>query len=159
MKIRPSIWQGLSYFLYLPLMMRNISIILLLAFSSGLFAQTPDRFTSGKAAQKLDTLKKPKILKEWMLSSDYSEEVNIPIDTVFSLFNRFKLADKYSPINATLGNYGLPFYQIDFFDRITDPDKYLYAYYYPFMHVPSNAIFMNTQVPYTELDWSFGGSM
>lgn len=159
MKIRPSIWQGLSYFLYLPLMMRNISIILLLAFSSGLFAQTPDRFTSGKAAQKLDTLKKPKILKEWMLSSDYSEEVNIPIDTVFSLFNRFKLADKYSPINATLGNYGLPFYQIDFFDRITDPDKYLYAYYYPFMHVPSNAIFMNTQVPYTELDWSFGGSI
>ena len=57
----------------------------------------------------------------------------------------------------TLGNYGLPFYQLSFFDRITDPDKFLYAYFYPLMHLPSNPVFMNTQVPYTELDWSFAG--
>src|SRR5664280_1539622 len=25
------------------------------------------------------------------------------------------------------------------------------------MHIPSNAVFMNTQVPFTELDWSFAG--
>ena len=106
---------------------------------------------------KPDSIKKPRILKEYNLSADFSEEVNIPVDTVFSLFNRFKIADKYSPVNASLGNYGLPFYQISFFDRITDPDKFLYTYYYPFMHLPSNAIFMNTQVPYTELNWSFAG--
>ena len=126
-------------------MIRHISIILLLAFSSGLFAQRPD------------SVKTPRILKEWNLSSDFSEEVVVPLDTLFPLFHRYRLADKYSSFNASLGNYGLPFYQINFFDRITDPDKFLYSYYYPFMHTPENAVFMNTQTPFTELDWSFAG--
>ena len=149
-------------------MIRYISIVLLLVFSSGLYAQKQNLIPF-KAKQdsvinsrnsktlKTDTLKKPRILREWTLSPDYSEEVNIPIDTVFSLSNRVKIADKYSPVNATLGNYGLPFYQLSFFDRVTDPEKFLYAYYYPLMHLPSNAVFMNTQVPFTELDWSFAG--
>jgi len=106
---------------------------------------------------KTDTLKKPRILREWTLSPDYSEEVNIPIDTVFSLSNRVKIADKYSPVNATLGNYGLPFYQLSFFDRVTDPEKVPLCLLLPLMHLPSNAVFMNTQVPFTELDWSFAG--
>lgn len=125
-------------------MIRHISIILFLAFSSGIYAQ------------KQDTLK-PKILEQWNLSPDFSEEVIIPFDTVFSLFNRFKIADNYSSVNASLGNYGLPFYQISFFDRITDPDKFLYSSYYPFMYVPDKALFMNTQVPFTEMVWSFAG--
>src|ERR1035437_5572517 len=133
MKIRLCIWQGLSYFLYLQLMIRYFSIILLLAFSSGL------------SAQKQDTIK-PRIIRQWHLSKDFSEEVPIPFDTVFSLFNHFKIADKYSPFNAYLGNYGLPLYQMNFFDRITDPDEFLYAYYYPFMYVPEKATFTNTQV-------------
>ena len=138
-------------------MIRYLSIILLLAISPGLFAQKQSFVRTGSNSLKPDSIKKPKILKEWALSADYSEEIPIAFDTVFSLFNRFKIADKYSPVNATLGNYGLPFYQLSFFDRITDPDKFLYTQYYPFMHIPSNAIFMNTQVPFTELDWSFAG--
>ena len=138
-------------------MIRHVSIILLLALSSGIYAQNQNVVFSGSKPQKQDSVKMPRILKEWTLSSDYSEEVSVPIDTVFSLSNRFKIADKYSPVNASLGNYGLPFYQLSFFDRITDPDKFLYDYYYPLMHLPSNALFMNTQVPYTELDWSFSG--
>ena len=138
-------------------MIRYVSIVLLLALSSGLHAQNQKSFLSGSKTQKQDSVKKPRILKEWTLSSDFSEEVSVPIDTVFSLSNRFKIADKYSPVNASLGNYGLPFYQLSFFDRITDPDKFLYDYYYPLMHLPSNALFMNTQVPYTEVDWSFAG--
>jgi Putative porin len=138
-------------------MNRNILIIFLLAFSSGLYAQKDSFVRSGSNSLKPDSVKKPRILKEWTLSSDYSEEVPVEFDTVFSLTDRFKIADKYSPVNATLGNYGLPFYQLSFFDRITDPDKFLYTTFYPFMHLPSNALFMNTQVPYTELDWSFAG--
>jgi hypothetical protein len=138
-------------------MIRHISIILLLAFCFGLNAQKPVTFSSRLKSQKQDTLKKPRILRQWNLSADFSGEVTIPFDTVFSLFNRFKIADKYSPVNATLGNYGLPFYQISFFDRITDPDKFLYSYYYPFMHVPDKALFMNLQAPYTELIWTFAG--
>jgi hypothetical protein len=127
-------------------MFRFISILLLLLFiSSGLFAQ------------KQDSVKGPRIIKQWHLSPDFSEEISIPFDTVFSLFNRNRIADVYSPINATLGNYGLPFYQVNFFDRITDPDKFLYNYYYPFMHVPDKALFMNTQVPFTELLWTYAG--
>jgi hypothetical protein len=126
-------------------MRRNIVILLILCISFNL------------SAQKQDTLK-PKILKEWRLSSDYTEETIIPFDTVFSLFNHYRLADKYSPLNATLGSYGLPFYQINFFDRVTDPDKFLFTYYYPLMYQPEKYVFMNTQVPFTELDWTFGGA-
>ncbi len=159
-------------------MIRSIYIILLLAISSGVCAQDPNgvpprpniqkqdtsKITRQATApvitrpiHKPDTIKPPKILKQWTLSPDYSEEVSIPIDTVFSLSNRFKLADKYSPVNATLGNYGLPFYQLSFFDRVTDPDKFLYAYLAPLMHTPANTVFMNTQKPFTELNWSFAG--
>jgi len=126
-------------------MIRQCSILLLLAFSSGLYAQNQD------------TLKTDKILKQMQLSADFSEEINIPFDTVFSLFNRSRIADSYSPVNASLGNYGLPFYQINFFDRITDPDKFLYSSYYPVMYVPDKALFMNTQVPFTEIVWTFAG--
>ncbi len=125
-------------------MIRYFTILLLFTFTPGLFAQDQD------------TIKR-RILKQWSLSGDFSEETPIPFDTVFSLFNRYRRADAYSPVNATLGNYGLPFYQINFFDRITDPDKFLYSNYYPLMHLPGNAIFMNTQVPFTELVWSFAG--
>jgi hypothetical protein len=125
-------------------MIRNVSIAIFLLLSSGLFAQNPDTL-------------KPKILRQWNLSSDFTREVNIPFDTVFSLFNRFKLADRYSAFNTSLGNYGLPIYQLNFFDRITDPDKFLYNHYYPYMHVPDKALFMNTQIPFTELVWTFAG--
>jgi hypothetical protein len=125
-------------------MIRHTAIIFLFFFSAGLYAQKQDSV-------------KHRILKQWTLSPDYSEEVNVPIDTVFSLCNRFRLADKYSPVNAMLGNYGLPFYQINFFDRITDPDDFLLTGYYPFIYLPDKALFMNTQVPFTELSWTFGG--
>jgi hypothetical protein len=151
-------------------MIRHISIVLLFAFSSGLYAQKADdkasvlpekqqQVVSAKKAsgQKQDSVKRKRILRQWTLSPDYSEEVNSPIDTVFSLCNRFRIADRYSPVNATLGNYGLPFYQINFFDRITDPDKFLYSYYNPLMYTPDKALFMNTQVPFTEMAWTFAG--
>ncbi len=124
-------------------MRRNIAILLIIGLSSALFGQ------------KQDTLK-PKILKQWNLSSDFTEEVVIPFDTVFSLFNHYRLADRFSPLNATLGSYGLPFYQINFFDRITDPDKFLYSSYYPLMYQPEKYVFMNTQVPFTEIVWTYG---
>jgi hypothetical protein len=125
-------------------MRRNIAILLILGFTSIVTAQTQDTI-------------KPKILKQWNLSSDFTEEVPIVFDTVFSLFNHYRLADKYSPLNATLGSYGLPFYQINFFDRVTDPDKYLFNYYYPLMYQPDKYVFMNTQVPFTDLVWTYAG--
>ncbi len=125
-------------------MIRNFFIGLLLLISPVLSAQQQDSI-------------KPRILKQWTLSSDFTEEVVVPFDTVFSLFNRYRLADRYSPFNAGMGNYGLPFYQLNFFDRISDPERFLYSSYYPLMYVPGRSLFMNTQVPFTELVWTFGG--
>ena len=125
------------------LMIREISILLLLSVPLGLSAQKQE-------------VPKQKILKQWNLSSDFTEEIIVPFDTLFSLYHRYRISDKYSPLNATLGSYGLPFYQINYFDRIKDPDKFLYTSYYPFMYLPDKAVFMNTQIPFTELVWSYG---
>jgi hypothetical protein len=125
------------------MMLRSTFIVVFVAFSLELAGQTQEPA-------------KHRTLREWTLSSDFTEEVSLPVDTIFSLFHRFRVSDKYSPINAYPGNYGLPFYQINFFDRIQDPDMYLYKYYYPVMHLPSNAVFMDTQVPFTELAWTYG---
>lgn len=140
-------------------MHKNLLIALLLLICTAVYSQNNEirRLQKPKPVSKSDTATTPKILKEWTLSTDFSEEVPLEVDTAFSLFQRYRKADRYSPLNAMLGNYGLPFYQISFFDRVTDPDKFLYSYYYPLMYVPDRAVFMNTQVPFTDLFWTFGG--
>jgi len=100
---------------------------------------------------------RPPTTVQWSLSKDFTEEINIPLDTLFPLFHRYRIADKYSPFNAWMGNYGQPLYQINFFDRITNPDMFLYRYYYPFMYLPSNPVFMNTRVPFTEMVFTYAG--
>ena len=112
--------------------------------------------SAGAFAQETDSVRHP-VTTQWTLSADYTEEVNIPLDTLFSLFHRYRITDKYSPFNAWTGNYGQPLYQINFFDRITDPDMFLYRYYYPFMYLPDRPIFMNTRVPFTEMVFNYAG--
>jgi hypothetical protein len=124
-------------------MLKFLTSIFLLIFSAAVLAQESDSSSV-------------KITRQWTLSKDFTEEVTVPVDTMFSLFNRHKSADKYSPFNAYLGNYGLPLYQLNFFDRPSDPDMFAYEYYYPFMHLTNNALFLNTKVPFTELLWTFG---
>ena len=131
------------FFSIFALMKRAFAILLFLLSWAGLSAQKKNE-------------PKQKIIRQWTLSSDFTKEVAIPFDTVFSLFHRYRISDRYSSMNATLGNYGLPFYQLSFFDRITDPDKYLYSNYYPFMYTPDRTVFMDTQVPFTEAVWTFG---
>ena len=96
--------------------------------------------------------------RQWTLSSDFTTEIDQPLDTAFSLFHRYRVADKYSAFNAYTGNYGLPLYQLNFFDREWRPDGFLSAWYRPFMFTPENTMFINTHVPFTELKWSNGGA-
>lgn len=107
--------------------------------------------------RKRDTLI-VKTTRQWTLSADYTAEININLDTAFSLFHRRRITDKVSDFNAYPGNYGLPLYQINFFDRDWKPDRYLYSYYYPFMFTPANTLFINTHVPFTELVWTNAGA-
>jgi hypothetical protein len=108
------------------------------------------------SAQTADTTRHH-TTRQWALSDDFTEEVPVALDTASSLYHRNRLTDKYSWFSAYTGNYGQPLYQFNFFDRITDPDKFLYRYLYPFMHLPDNALFINTQVPFTEMVFSYAG--
>ena len=112
-----------------------------------------------RARMKADSMKapKPKIIKQWNLSADFVDEVPVVFDTLSYLFNRYRVADLYSPVNATMGNYGLPYYSLNFFDRINDPDKFLYFHNYSFLHANDNALFNNLQMPFTELKWTMAG--
>jgi hypothetical protein len=96
--------------------------------------------------------------RQWTLSPDFTTEIALPLDTAFQLFNRYRVTDKFSDFNAYTGNYGLPLYQINFFDREWKPDSYLYTHFLPFMFTPANTLFINTHVPFTELRWSNGGA-
>ena len=107
--------------------------------------------------EEIDSVYRDRILEQFSLSRDFSAEEPIVFDTLFSLFNRYRIIDSYSPVNAYIGNYGLPYYPVNFFDRISDPDKFLYSGLYHFMHTSENAVFMNVQAPFTELKWTIGG--
>ncbi len=96
-------------------------------------------------------------VRQFRLTRDYTVAERIDIDTAFTHFHRSRIADSFSPFNAYPGNYGLPFYQINFFDRVHDPDKFLYRYYYPFIYTPERAIFMDNRVPFTELFFTYAG--
>lgn len=119
--------------------------IILLILSSGAVAQQPDTTSVSKTT-------------EWKLSSDYTGEIPVSLDTAFSLFHRYRVTDRFSDFSAYPGNYGLPLYQINFFDRDWQPDNYLKYYYLPYMFTPGNTRFINTHVPFTEMKWTFGGS-
>ena len=108
-------------------------------------------------AQEEDTTA-TRTTRQWTLSSDFTTEIAVPLDTAFSLSNRYRVTDKYSPFNAYPGNYGQPLYQINFFDRDWKPDRFLFSYYLPFMYTPSRTLFINTQVPFTEIAWTNGGA-
>lgn len=96
--------------------------------------------------------------RHWTLSSDYTSEISLPLDTAFSLFHRYRKTDKLSDFNAYTGNYGLSVYPINFFDREWKPDRFLYLYYLPYMHTPANTRFVNTTVPFTEMVWTNAGA-
>jgi len=47
----------------------------------------PDSPGFGYSPENRDTIT-PVVKKQWTLSKDYSEEIDVPVDTTFSLFHR-----------------------------------------------------------------------
>jgi len=95
--------------------------------------------------------------RQWTLTDDYTTETLTDPDTSFALLHRYRKTDKLSPFNAFTGNYGQPVYQINFFDRINDPPRFLYRHYHAYMFTPYNPVFMNTRVPFTEIVFTYAG--
>jgi len=118
----------------------TVLVSVLFALCASMESQVPERIT-----------------RQYRLTKDFSATEEVQFDTAFTLFHRQRVMDKYSPFNAYQGNYGLPLYQINFFDRVRDPDYYLYQYYYPFMHIPAKATFMETNVPFMDLLFTYAG--
>ncbi|MFN2337055.1 MAG: putative porin, partial [Bacteroidales bacterium] len=137
-----------------------LAYIILLIVPLSLSAQEPgnpaepDTLTLRSMPARVPDTTFTKGSRQWTLSADYTTEIPVSLDTAFSLFHRYRITDKISEFNAYTGNYGLPLYQINFFDREWKPDRFLYLYYMPFIHTPAKTIFMNTHVPFTEMKWS-----
>lgn len=149
-------------------MSRLVSYLLLILIPSGVYAQKVDmasRDLKGKrppVSAPDTTAKKVKpvsqrLTRQWTLSADYTDEIPLAIDTAFSQFHHSRKTDKVSDFNIYPGNYGQPVYQLNFFDRVWQPDQYLYRYYKPYMFTPSNPVFINTQVPFTEFTFTYAG--
>jgi hypothetical protein len=143
-------------------MRRIVLYLLFISLQGGLFAQESlPRLGSPKPPShqqmKADTVKKVRLIRRWTLSSDYTTEKPLDIDTAFDEFHHYRKTDKISDFNIYPGNYGLAVYPLNYFDRDWSPDSYLYSYYKPYMFTPSNPVFFNTQVPFTELVFNYGG--
>ncbi|MBS0009783.1 MAG: putative porin, partial [Bacteroidales bacterium] len=95
--------------------------------------------------------------RQFKLNETYTELVYIPLDTLVNAFHRFKKTEDISPFFQTLGNYGLPYVETDYFDRPLDPEIYIYRHLRYLMHHAGNKRYVDTQVPFTELQWTYGG--
>jgi hypothetical protein len=93
----------------------------------------------------------------YTLSSDYAETVAVDFDTVITGFQEYRKIDKITPFYASLGNYGLPLLELDFFKRNSVYDHQVYQFLKPYMHHTGNKTFIDTQVPFTEAKFTFGG--
>jgi len=97
------------------------------------------------------------VTRQFKLNDTYTEIINIPLDTLINAFHRYEKTEDVSPFFQCLGNYGLPYVETDFFDRSPDPEYFIYRHLKYFMHHAGNKIYIDTQVPFTKLKWTFGG--
>lgn len=125
-------------------MIRNLITLLLVLSTFPLSAQN-------------DTVALKRVTRMFSLTEGYTEMVPVEIDTLITGFQEYRQTDRLTPFNTTLGNYGLPLLETDFFRRNRDFDHYPYRHMKPYMHHSGNNTFIDTQVPFTELKFFFGG--
>jgi len=104
-----------------------------------------------------DSVKVGHVTRQFTLSDDFTEIVIVPLDTILAGFQDYRIIYKINPFYLSLGNYGLPIEEFDFFSRTTEPDEFLYRHFKPYMHHPGNKRFIDTHVPFSEVVWSIGG--
>lgn len=130
-------------------MNRALIYITFLSVSLNTFAQ------EGNIREKDDTV--THVSRQYKLNDTFTETIDIPLDTLVDTFHRYKKTEEISPFFQNLGNYGLPYVEIDFFDRPVDPEFFIYRHLRYFMHHAGNKLYVDTQVPFTELRWTYGG--
>ncbi|MDX2415051.1 MAG: putative porin [Bacteroidales bacterium] len=114
-------------------------------------------FATSLAFAQRDTTAIKRKTTQYTLSEDYTEVVPLAMDTMLTDFQFKKVLDQRTPFYSNLGNYGLPVLELDFFKRTTDPDRFIYRHYLPYMHSTSNKVFIDTQIPFSEIIFTYGG--
>lgn len=113
---------------------------------------------ASNAFSQQDSASVVRITKLYRLSDDYTQRVPVPMDTMLTGFQVHKVPDRVSTFYSSLGNYGLPIEELDFFRRSFQQDEFIYRYYKPYMSHLANKVYVDTQVPFTELVYSYGGA-
>jgi len=130
-------------------MNRALIYITLLSVSLNAFAQ------KGKIPEKADSV--THVTRQFKLDETFTEIIDVALDTLVNTFHRYKKTEEISPFFQNLGNYGLPYIEVDFFDRPVDPEYFIYRHLRYFMHHAGNKMYVDTHVPFTELKWTYGG--
>ncbi len=110
------------------------------------------------AGAQQDSTGVARITRQYTLNDDYTQIVPVDMDTAISGFQEYKILDKQSPFYSSLGNYGLPIEEFDFFRRTYNSDEFIYRHYKSYMSHLGNKVYVDTQVPFTELVFSYGGA-
>ncbi len=97
------------------------------------------------------------VTRQYRLNEMYTGIIELPFDTLIGSFHRYKRTERISPFFQHLGNYGLPWVETDFFDRPVGPERFIYRHLRYYMHYDGNKRYIDTQVPFTELKWTYGG--
>jgi hypothetical protein len=130
-------------------MKRTLIYIILLIVSLNAFSQRSN------IPEKNDSI--THVTYQYKLNENYTDTVYVPLDTLIDTFHRYKKTEEVSPFFQRLGNYGLSYMETDFFDRPVNPEYFIYRHLKYYMHYSGNKMYVDTQVPFTELQWTFGG--
>jgi hypothetical protein len=97
-------------------------------------------------------------VKAWHISERFAVPDSIHVDTVPLNFQDANPIDRFSIANSYNGNLGSPIQSKLYFDRPANNDFIFLNAYSPYLMNVQNATFYNTKTPYSNLNYTSGGS-
>jgi len=97
-------------------------------------------------------------VKTWRISDQFAQADTIPVDTLPLNFQDRNPIDRFSIANSYNGNLGSPIQSKLYFDRPEDQDFIFSNAYLPYIMNVRNATFYNTKTPYSNLNYTTGGT-
>ena len=106
----------------------------------------------------VDSLVSTQRIRVWKVNEDNAEQNFVEMDTISKNFYTFNPIYKKSIANNYLGNLGSPYESMIYFDRPRDLDFGMADVYRAYLFLPQDFVFFNTKIPYTNLQYTSGGS-
>ncbi len=99
-----------------------------------------------------------RFVKTWHISEKLGVVDSIPVDTVPLNFPDADPIDRFSIANSYNGNLGSPIQSKLYFNRPDNEDFIFSNAYFPYMMNVKHATFYNTKTPYSNLNYTTGGT-